>query len=688
MGSSSRNEAETVNLIIVGLLLIGLSTLIYCSSTLGDTNTKGDKTSTNALLLVNTSQDEGSTRKIPESLFGVSFEEINHAGVGGLWGELVSNRGFESGGRHSPSIIDPWSTIGNYSLVKVSTDLSSCFNRNPVALRMEVVCDTSSCPAGGVGVYNPGYWGMNIEKGKTYKFVVYIRSLNPINVTVSLTDSTGMQTLATANTIANDVSNWKKMEVVLEAKVTNHNSRLQLTTNRKGVIWFDQVSLMPMDTYKGHGYRNDLFKMVADLKPGFIRFPGGSYVEGNFLRNAYWWKDTVGPWEERSGHFNDIWSYWNDDGLGYFEFLQLAEDLGASPIWVLNSGFSHQEAIDTSNITPFVQDALDGIEFARGDSNSTWGSIRADMGHIEPFNLKHVAIGNQDCQMPHYRANYLKFYDAIKKAYPGIKVISNCDGSSTQLDHPADMYDYHVYVNARTMFSMAHKFDLTSRIGPKAFVSEYAVVNDGGSGNLLAALAEAGFLIGIEKNSDIVDMASNAPLFLNANNKGFVPDAIVFDSYRAYGTPSYWMQRFFSVSNGATLLHSDLQSNSSESLMASTILYQNPVDKNNYIRVKVLNYGSNQVNMKIAIKGLDPGLIDYSKSSKAVLSSTNVMDENSFQNPTKVSVVQSLIKKRRNDMNVVLQPNSLSSFDLLILSKDIVQIITMNDMSYVSLSKV
>ncbi|KVH99596.1 Alpha-L-arabinofuranosidase, C-terminal [Cynara cardunculus var. scolymus] len=439
---------------------------------------------------------------------------------------------------------------------------------------MEVVCDSdgvNACPVGGVGVYNPGYWGMNIERGKSYKLVMYIRSLSSINMTVSLT---GMQTLATTDIIATDVSNWKKMEVILEAKATDHNSRLELKSSRKGVIWFDQVSLVPMDTYEGHGYRNDLFKMVADLKPGYIRFPGGSFVTGNFLRNAYRWKDTVGPWEERPGHFGDVWSYWTDDGLGHFELLQLAEDLDASPIWVLNSGFSQEEAVDPSNITPFVQDALDGIEFARGDPNSTWGSVRADMGHAEPFNLKHIAIGNQDCGRGNYRANYLKFYVAIKKAYPDIKLISNCDGSNTQLDHPAEMYDYHVYENANTMFSMAHKFDHTSRIGPKAFVSEYAVTGkDAGSGSLLAALAEAGFLIGIEKNSDVVDMASNAPLFVNANDKRWMPDAIVFDSYRSYGTPSYWMQRFFSVSNGATLLVSTLQSNSSNSLMASAIRF-------------------------------------------------------------------------------------------------------------------
>ncbi|KAI7736721.1 hypothetical protein M8C21_001969 [Ambrosia artemisiifolia] len=659
----SLKEVMSSSNVIVQALILGLlvrfCSFIQCTPTLLDTN---------AILLVNASQ--GSTKEMPENLFGVSFEEINNAGAGGLWAELVSNRGFEAGGLHSPALIEPWSIIGDYSLVQVVTDFSSSFKRNPVALRMEVLCDSKSCPAGGVGIYNPGYWGMNIEQGKTYKLVLYIRSLNSINMTVSLTNSTGGQTLAAKNIIAADVSNWTKVETVLKASATNHNSRLEFKTNRKGVIWFDQVSLMPTDTYKGHGFRNDLFKMVADLKPGFIRFPGGSFAEGRSLINAYWWKDTVGPWEERPGHMNDVWAYWTDDGLGYFEFLQLAEDLNATPIWVFSSGFSIEQAVDPSNIKTL--DALDAIEFARGDPNSTWGSLRADMGHTEPFNLKHVAIGNQDCGRGNYRANFLKFYDAIKQAYPDIKVISNCDGSSTKLDHPADLYDYHLYSGANTMFSMAHKFDSTSRTGPKAFVSEYAVTwDDARLGNLLAALAEAGFLIGIEKNWSVVLLK-------------FRPDAIVFDSYQTYGTPSYWMQQFFSMSNGATLLDSTLQTDTPNSLMASAIWFQNPLDKNNYLRVKVVNYGSNKVNLTITFKGFDPRLINYSKSSTTVLSSTNVKDENSFQNPTKVSPVKSLFKKSNKDISVILSPNSLSSFDLQIQSKNIAQIDTKNDVFYAS----
>ncbi|KAK4481793.1 hypothetical protein RD792_012704 [Penstemon davidsonii] len=414
-------------------------------------------------LFVNASS-KASTKKIPETLFGIFFEEINHAGAGGLWAELVSNRG-------------------------------------------------------------------------------------PINISVSLTGS--KQTLATADLVAEHVWKWTKMEVILKANGTDANSRLQLTTTKKGVIWFDQVSLMPTDTYKGHGFRNDLFEMLKDLRPGFIRFPG------EWLRNAFRWKETIGTWEQRPGHFGDVWHYWTDDGLGHFEFFQLAEDLGAVPVWVFNNGISHTDQVDTSVILPFVQEIMDGIEFARGDPHSKWGSIRAAMGHPEPFDLRYVAVGNEDCGKKNYLGNYLKFHSAIKQAYPDIKIISNCDGSSRPLDHPADLYDYHIYSSANSVFSSAGKFDRASRNGPKAFVSEYVVTGkDAGTGSLLAALAEAGFCIGLEKNCDAVEMASYAPWFVNVNDRMWNPDAIVFDSSKLYGTPSYWMQHFFRESNGATLLTS------------------------------------------------------------------------------------------------------------------------------------
>ncbi|XP_061966060.1 alpha-L-arabinofuranosidase 1-like [Populus nigra] len=622
-----------------------------------------------AKLIVNAS----SGRPIPETLFGIFFEEINHAGAGGIWAELVSNRGFEAGGQNTPSNIAPWSIIGDQSSLTVSTDRSSCFERNKVALRMHVLCDSEGsniCPAGGVGIYNPGFWGMNIEQGKIYKVVLYVRSLGSINVSVSLTSSDGLQILATANIVDSDVSNWTKTEVLLEAKGTNPNSRLQLTTSRKGVIWFDQVSAMPLDTYKGHGFQKELIEMLEDIKPQFIRFPGGCFVEGEWLRNAFRWKESIGPWEERPGHFGDVWMYWTDDGLGYFEFLQLSEDLGARPIWVFNNGISHRDEVDTTTVSPFVQEALDGLEFARGASDSKWGSVRAAMGHPEPFDLKYVAVGNEDCWKKNYRGNYLKFYDAIKSAYPDIKIISNCDGSSHSLDHPADYYDFHIYTSASHLFSMTHQFDHTSRSGPKAFVSEYAVTGkDAGTGSLLAALAEAGFLIGLEKNSDIVEMASYAPLFVNDNDRRWNPDAIVFNSSMHYGTPSYWVQKFFRESSGATLLDAKLQTNSS-SLVASAITWTNSVDGETYLKIKIVNFGNRHVSLKVSVDGL--GLnSQLSGSTKTVLTSSNVMDENSFTDPNKVVPDLSLLENADKDMNMIIAPYSLTSLDLLTESNNI-----------------
>nr|GMD41870.1 alpha-L-arabinofuranosidase 1-like [Ipomoea batatas] len=234
------------------------------------------------------------------------------------------------------------------------------------------------------------------------------------------------------------------MEVLLEAKGTDPNARLELTTTKNGVIWFDQVSLMPLDTFKGHGFRNDLFDMLKQLKPGFLRFPGGCFVEGDWLRNAFRWKETIGPWEERPGHFGDVWNYWTDDGLGHLEYLQLAEDLGALPVWVFNNGMAITYCMVSFNLRLNMNEILDGLEFARGDPNSTWGSVRAALGHPEPFDLRYVAIGNEDCSKSKYQGNYLKFHAAIKQTYPDINIISNCDGSSQPLNHPADLYDFHV----------------------------------------------------------------------------------------------------------------------------------------------------------------------------------------------------------------------------------------------------
>ncbi|KAI3964586.1 hypothetical protein MKW92_013364 [Papaver armeniacum] len=592
--------------------------------------------------------------EIPATLFGVFIEEINHGVTGGLWAELISNRG----------LLQIWWTkcsflhrsmvyYRNESSTVVSTDRSSCFERNKIAVRMDVLCENEGCPPGGVGIYNPGYWGMNIEDGKTYNVVFHVRSLGSVDLSVSLASTNGSQILASSNVIASssEFSNWKKLELQLEAKGSDHFARLQFTTTKKGVIWLDQVSAMPVDTYKGHGFRKELVQMLANLKPGFIRFPGGCFVEGSWLRNAFRWKKSVGPWEERPGHFNDVWHYWTDDALGYFEYLQLAEDLGSLPVWVINNGISHREQISTSAILPFVQEMLESIEFARGDANTKWGSVRAAMGHPEPFNLKYIAIGNEDCDKEHYLGNYLKYYDALRRSYPDIKIITNCDGSSQKLDHPSDIYDIHIYESASSMFNLTHKFDHISRAGPK---------EDAGKGSFLAALAEAGFL-----------MASYAPFFLNEddlnekdpndNDQTWIPDAVVLNSWTQYGTPSYWVQQLFAESSGARLLsHSLLLLNVSSSLVAaSTIKWKKPEDNNSYLRIKIVNFGSDALNLIMAVDGNSE---DFPGYTRTLLTAQHLMDENSFNEPDKVVPVKSV----GEEMDVMLPPNSVSSFDFLL----------------------
>lgn len=423
--------------------------------------------------------------------------------------------------------------------------------------------------------------------------------------------------------------------------------------------------LIPSDTYKGHGFRKELIHMLMDLRPRFLRFPGGTFVEGNWLRNAFRWRETIGPWEVRPGHYGDAWNYWTDDGLGYYELLQLAEDLGAEPIWVFNAGISRYDQVDTTAIAPFVKDVLDSLEFARGSAKSTWGSVRAAMGHPERFPLKYVAVGNEDCDnnKPFYQGHYLKFYNAIREAYPDIQIISNCDGSSKPLDHPADLFDFHIYTDANDLFLKKDTFSRTSRTRPKVFVSEYAVhVNgDTSKGSLLASLAEAAFLIGLEVNSDIVHMASYAPLFVNDNDRKWTPDAIVFNSWQQYGTPSYWMQTFFRESSGAVIHPMRLASSYSGSLAASAITWRDNEDI--FLRIKIVNFGPNAVNLTLSATGLQAG-VSKARSSVTVLTSDDVLDEYSFDDPRNVVPERSGLPSAAEEMQAMLVPHSFTSFDL------------------------
>ena len=290
------------------------------------------------------------------------------------------------------------------------------------------------------------------------------------------------------------------------------------------------------------------------MKPAFVRFPGGCYVEGDKLANAFRWKDTIGDVAQRPGHWN-LWGYRSTDGLGYHEYLQMCEDLGAEPLYVINCGMAHKDHVAMDQMGPWVQDALDAIEYANGPATSTWGSLRAKAGHPAPFNLKYLEIGNENGG-PLYQERYRLFYDAIKARYPDIQLVA--DVRTTQ--RPTEILDEHYYNSPEFFIDNAGKYDKYDRKGPKIYVGEYAVTQNCGQGNLRAAIGEAAFMTGMERNCDVVVMASYAPLFVNVGWRQWNPDAINFDGARAYGTPSYHVQKMFSHNRGDVVLPIDLES--------------------------------------------------------------------------------------------------------------------------------
>jgi alpha-L-arabinofuranosidase len=481
--------------------------------------------------------------RISPTLYGIFFEEINCAGDGGLYAEMVRNRSFEDGSQP-----EHWSLLTSGSArgeMAIETDRPMSSN-NPNSLRLKVL-ETGD---GRVGVANNGYWGMALKQGDTYEFTVRARSGNGFDgaLTVSLESSEGK--VYAKDELRGLGRDWKLFKLSLTPDTTDPAARLVITANRPGTVWLDMVSLFPVKTWNDrvNGLRKDLAEMLAGLRPTFMRFPGGCWVEGETIKYAYRWKQTIGQPSDRRDQYN-IWQYFSTHGLGYHEYLQLCEDLHAAPLFVINCGMSHQEVVPMDRLAEWVQDALDAIEYANGPTNSVWGSLRARNGHPAPFNLRHLEVGNENGG-PAYQERYAVFYDAIKARYPEIKLVADTPTTS----RPADIIDEHYYSNPEFFSRNADRYDSYDREGPKIYVGEYAVTQNCGRGNLRGALGEAAFMTGMERNSDVVIMASYAPLFANLNYKRWNPDLINFDSSRVYGTPSYHVQQLFSQNHGDVIL--------------------------------------------------------------------------------------------------------------------------------------
>ena len=496
-----------------------------------------------------TVQADRPAHRISPTLWGIFFEDINLSADGGIYAELVRNRSFEDTDKP-----DHWALLkrGGEATMVISQDNPAAADpartRNRRALRLDITKAGADSP---VALANDGYWGMAAKRGEQYELSFLARATEGFTGPLIATlESTNGQVLARER-VPGIGTGWKQFRATFKANATEAKARLVLSATQPGTMWLDFVSLVPRATWKGHGLRPDLAEMLADLKPAFVRFPGGCWVEGNTMREAYRWKETIGDPSERRQQWN-IWQYWATHGLGFHEYLQMCEDLGAEPLFVINCGMSHRENVPMDQMGPFVQDALDAIEYANGPTNSVWGGVRARAGHPAPFNLKFMEIGNENGG-PAYHERWTLFHNAIRARYPEVQLVANVWGGFPTKERP-DIIDEHYYDTPDFFIRQAGKYDKYDRKGPKVYVGEYAVTRDTGLGNLRGAVGEAAFMVGMERNSDVVTMSSYAPLFCNANHKRWPVNLINYDSTRAYGIPSFYVQQMFAANRGDVLL--------------------------------------------------------------------------------------------------------------------------------------
>ncbi len=409
---------------------------------------------------------------------------------------------------------------------------------------------------GAFSLRNEGYWGMNIVNADRYAFKVAARGEKfDGKLTVKILSRTD-EVLASGE-ISGIGNDWKYYTLDLTAAGTDSKGKLEISGDGKGVLFLDMVSLKPEKTWKDHGLREDLGESLAELHPKFVRFPGGCWVEGDDFAHMNHWKNTVGSLDERTPLWN-IWDYNATQGLGYYEYLQMTEDLGAEPLFCINIGMSHRETIPMDRMGQWVQDALDAVEYANGPTNSVWGAQRAAAGHPAPFHLKYLEIGNENGGFKGYVEHWNLFYQAIRAKYPDIQFVAN--GWDNFGGMQPEIVDDHYYNTPEWFIRNAGLYDKKDRHGAKVFVGEYAVTRNCGLGNLRGAIGEAAFMTGLERNSDVVQMASYAPLLVNLNHRAWNPDLINFDSSKWYGLPSYYVQKMFADNRGDVSLPTAVQS--------------------------------------------------------------------------------------------------------------------------------
>ncbi len=536
---------------------ITLASLLFATAIAAGAQTKN----------VNLNVDLGNPVAEADSrMYGVFFEDINFGADGGLYAELVKNRSFDF-----PQHLTGWTAVGG---VEIRND-EPCFSRNPYYARI-----TYTGQLTGSGIDNEGFRGIGLKNGATYDFSLYGRAPQGRHATldVELVGADGQQ-LAKKQIRVNSKT-WKKYSLTFTAPRTEEKARLRVVMREKGTADVDHISLFPTDTWKGRkgGLRRDLVEALRDLHPGVMRFPGGCVVEGNSLATRYQWKNTLGDVENRPLNENR-WNYtfkyrafpdyYQSYGLGFYEFFQLCEDIGARPLPILSVGLSCQyeshEQVPVDSLQPYIDDALDLIEFANGAATTKWGKVRAEMGHPEPFGLKFIGIGNEQWGKE-YVERLEPFVKAIRKRYPDIQIVGSsgpsADGDKFDYLWPemkrlkADLVDEHYYMTPDWFLQNAARYDNYDRKGPKVFAGEYAAHDHptGKANNFRAALAEAAFMTGLERNADVVRLATYAPLFAHVDAWQWNPDLIWYDNLRSLRTPNYYVQQLYSLNAGSTIL--------------------------------------------------------------------------------------------------------------------------------------
>lgn len=510
--------------------------------------------SAQAQVLVNV--DTNPTKTVSPDLYGIFFEDINNAADGGLYAELIRNRSFEDDSKAIPT----WTVNGaSYQLIT-----KGLLNKAQ-GHALELTFNGSKLQT----LTNDGFWGINSVQGRPYKLSLWVKGKYNGTVKAQLVSADGKTVYAEAPVNGKISGKWQKLTAEMKSAGNDAKAKFQLVFTGKGKIALDVVSLFP-PTFKNrpNGLRPDLAEMLYNLHPKFVRFPGGCFVEGQESpANAFHWEKTIGPIEQREGHQNVNWGYRTTDGIGFDEYLQMAEDFGAKPLYVVNVGLWHGGKTPVDSLQPWIDETLNALEYANGDVTTKYGALRAKNGHPAPYNIEYLEIGNENnqpdpaLQSDHYYERFKKFKDAILAKYPNMHLIGNVvawgdDNPKWGSEEPVELLDEHYYRNPSWFTNAFHKYDTYERGKHDIYVGEYAVTQGfGNMGSLEAALGEGVYMMGMENNSDVVKMASYAPIFANLNRRVWAPDMIQFVSGRAFGTPSYYVQKMMFNNIGDKVLN-------------------------------------------------------------------------------------------------------------------------------------